>query len=63
MHREGLAAELRMVRDDVHRLQLELTERAQRVTVLEAKFAVLVGRHGSGEDGEEKSQVRENIYR
>ena len=56
MHKETLQAELKMVREDIHRLTLELTERQQRVDKLHAKHDVLVSRDATP-DGEVHSQV------
>ena len=57
MHKETLQAELKMVREDIHRVTLELTERQQRVEKLHAKHDVLVSRNATP-DGEVHSQVR-----
>ncbi len=56
MHKETLQAELKMVREDIHRVTLELTERQQRVDKLHAKHDVLVSRNATP-DGEVHSQV------
>ncbi|KAK9820385.1 hypothetical protein WJX72_009778 [[Myrmecia] bisecta] len=56
VHKEALLAELKMLRDDLHRVTLELTERAQRVDRLQCKFNVIHSRHADA-DGEEKSQA------
>lgn len=62
MHKETLQAELKMVREDIHRVTLELTERQQRVEKLHAKHDVLVSRNATP-DGEVHTQVclRTNI--
>ena len=60
VHREALQAELKMIRDDLHRVVLELTERQQRVDRLHAKWDVIAGGH-KGEDGEEHSQASHNL--
>ena len=57
MHKETLQAELKMVKEDIHRVTLELTERQQRVDKLHAKHDVLVSRNATP-DGEVHSQVR-----
>ena len=57
MHKETLQAELKMVREDIHRVTLELTERQQRVDKLHAKHDVLVSRNATP-DGEVHTQVR-----
>lgn len=57
VHKEGLQAELKMVRDDIHRVTLELTQHQQRVDKLHAKHDVLVSRNATP-DGEVHSQVR-----
>ncbi len=56
MHKETLQAELKMVREDIHRVTLELTERQQRVDKLHAKHDVLVSRNATP-DGEVHTQV------
>lgn len=56
MHKETLQAELKMVKDDIHRVTLELTERQQRVEKLHTKHDVLVSRNATP-DGEVHSQV------
>ena len=60
VHREALQAELKMIRDDLHRVVLELTERQQRVDRLHAKWDVTAGGH-KGEDGEEHSQASHTL--
>ena len=60
MHREALQAELKMIRDDLHRIVLELTERQQRVDRLHAKWDVIAVGH-KGEDGEEHSQASHTL--
>lgn len=61
VHRDGLRAELRAARDDVHRLTLELKERALRVEKLQAKYEILAAKtRGAGEldeNGEPRSQA------
>lgn len=56
VHKEGLQAELKMVREDIHRVTLELTQHQQRVDKLHAKHDVLVSRNATP-DGEVHSQV------
>ena len=56
MHKETLQAELKMVREDLHRVTLELTERQQRVQKLHAKHDVMVSRNATP-DGEIHTQV------
>ena len=56
MHKETLQAELKMVREDIHRVTLELSERQQRVDKLHAKHDVLVSRNATP-DGEVHTQV------
>ena len=56
MHKETLQAELKMVREDIHRVTLELTESQQRVDKLHAKHDVLVSRNATP-DGEVHTQV------
>lgn len=56
MHKETLQAELKMVREDIHRVTLELTERQQRVDKLHAKHDVLISRNATP-DGEVHTQV------
>ena len=60
VHREALQAELKMIRDDLHRVVLELTERQQRVDRLHAKWDTIAGGH-KGEDGEEHSQASQSL--
>ena len=57
MHKETLQAELKMVREDLHRVTLELTERQQRVQKLHAKHDVMVSRNATT-DGEIHTQVQ-----
>ena len=57
VHKESLQAELKMVREDIHRVTLELTQHQQRVDKLHAKHDVLVSRNATP-DGEVHSQVR-----
>lgn len=59
VHKEGLQAELKMVREDIHRVTLELTHHQQRVDKLHAKHDVLVSRNATP-DGEVHSQVRQS---
>ncbi|CAG9467503.1 unnamed protein product [Pedinophyceae sp. YPF-701] len=58
VHMEALKAELRLSSEDNHRLVLELKEREQALTRLEAKFGVL-SRKGkpTDEEGEQVSQA------
>ena len=62
MHKETLQAELKMVKEDIHRVTLELTERQQRVDKLHSKHDVLTSRNATP-DGEVHSQVRLLPYR
>lgn len=56
--RQTLEAELKLTRDDCHRVTLELQERRLRVSRLEAKFGVLSSRSKSlYEEEEPKSQA------
>ena len=58
MHHDALQAELKMVGEDLHRLNVELKERELRAQTLERKYAVLKSKSGgTGEDGEEKTQA------
>ncbi|PNH02795.1 Coiled-coil domain-containing protein 39 [Tetrabaena socialis] len=59
VHRDGLRAELRLLREDVHRITLELKERLLRCEKLQAKFEILSSKHrgAAEEDGEEWSQA------
>lgn len=59
VHRELLAAQLKMTREDIHRATLEMKERSMRVGKLQTKFEVLVGRvkRPDGPDGAEFSQA------
>lgn len=51
--------ELKLLRDDVHRITLELKERALKVEKLQAKYETLSSKaRGAGDDdGEPKSQA------
>lgn len=60
MHKESLQAELKMVKEDIHRVTLELTERQQRVDKLHAKHDVIVSRNATP-DGKVHSQVGHNF--
>lgn len=60
VHKESLQAELKMVREDIHRVTLELTQHQQRVDKLHAKHDVLVSRNATP-DGEVHSQVQPQI--
>lgn len=57
VHKESLQAELKMVREDIHRVTLELTQHQQRVDKLHAKHDVLVSRNATP-DGQVHSQVQ-----
>ncbi|MEW5311178.1 MAG: hypothetical protein WDW38_002914 [Sanguina aurantia] len=58
VHRDGLRAELRMARDDIHRITLELRERGLKVEKLSAKYETISSKHrGAAEDGEVRSQA------
>lgn len=56
LHKEALQAELKLVREDLHRVSLELGERTQRAEKLHAKFDIIAGSQ-TGPDGEVHSQV------
>ena len=60
VHKESLQAELKMVREDIHRVTLELTQHQQRVDKLHAKHDVLVSRNATP-DGEVQSQVQPQV--
>ena len=50
--------DLKMIRDDVHRITLELKERALRVEKLQNKFETLSSKNRSAaDDGEQHSQA------
>ncbi len=58
--RDGLRSELRLLREDVHRITLELKERLLRVDKLRSKFDTISSKArgaGDDEDAEEHSQV------
>ncbi|GFR48534.1 hypothetical protein Agub_g10430 [Astrephomene gubernaculifera] len=60
VHRDGLRAELRLLREDVHRITLELKERLLRCEKLRAKFEIVSAKNrGASEDddGEERTQA------
>ncbi|KAG2493473.1 hypothetical protein HYH03_008290 [Edaphochlamys debaryana] len=59
VHRDGLRAELRLLREDVHRITLELKERLIRCEKLQSKFEIIAAKHrgATEEDGEERSQA------
>ncbi|KAK9843212.1 hypothetical protein WJX74_008779 [Apatococcus lobatus] len=56
LHKEALQAELKLVREDLHRVSLELGERTQRAEKLHAKFDIIAGSQ-TGPDGEVHSQA------
>lgn len=52
--------ELKLLREDIHRITLELKERALKVEKLQSKFEVVSSKQrgaGDDEDGEPKSQA------
>ena len=53
VHRELLAAQLKMVQEDIHRATLEMRERAMKVGRLQNKFDILVNKVKC-EEGEER---------
>lgn len=56
--RDVLQAELKMLRDDVHQAMLELTERTQRASKLQAKYETLCSKSVGAEGIDEvRSQV------
>ncbi len=56
--RDGLKAELKLVREDVHRITLELRERQLRAERLAAKFDSMSSKgRATEEGGEPKSQA------
>ncbi|GLI65004.1 hypothetical protein VaNZ11_008430 [Volvox africanus] len=59
VHRDGLRAELRLLREDVHRITLELKERLLRCEKLQAKFEIMSAKNrgAAEEDGEERTQA------
>ena len=60
VNRDGLRAELKLVREDVHRITLELRERQTKVEKLQNKFETINSKHrgsGDADDGEPKSQA------
>ena len=56
VHRELLAAQLKIVQEDIHRATLEMRERAMKVGRLQNKFDILVNKV-KREEGEEHSQA------
>lgn len=56
IHREVLRAQMKGAQEEVHRVILELRERAARVDRLQSKYEILAARMKS-EDGEEHSQA------
>ncbi len=56
VHIETLQLELRLVKEELHRLTLEHGERVQRAKKLSAKHATIVAKHAFPE-GEQRSQV------
>lgn len=60
VHKESLQAELKMVREDIHRVTLELTQHQQRVDKLHAKHDVLLSRNATP-DGQVHTQVQPQI--
>lgn len=60
VHRDGLRTELRLLREDVHRITLELKERLLKVEKLQAKYETISSKHrgaGDSEDAEQHSQA------
>ncbi|KAJ9515479.1 hypothetical protein QJQ45_016481 [Haematococcus lacustris] len=60
VHRDGLRTELKLLRDDIHRITLELRERALKVEKLQSKFEVISTKTRGADDeegGEPKSQA------
>ena len=58
--RQTLEAELKLLREDCHRVALELQQRRLRVNRLQAKFDVLAHKHAAERD--EKGQPRSQAY-
>lgn len=54
---EVLHAELKLTREDLHRVACELKGRAQRVATLRAKHDTLLAKHGADAEEESQSQV------
>ena len=54
---EVLRAELKLVREDLHRVACELKGRAQRVATLRSKHDTLLAKHGADAEEEGRSQV------
>ncbi len=59
VHRDGLRTELKLLREDVHRITLELKERMLRVEKLQNKYETISSktRGSEGSDEEPKSQA------
>lgn len=58
VHRDGLRTELKLLREDVHRITLELKERVMKAEKLQSKFETISSKHrGSEADGEQRSQA------
>ena len=55
---EVLQSELKLVREDLHRVAMELQARSGRVTTLQAKHGTLLTKHGADALEEGRSQVR-----
>lgn len=57
--RDGLRAELKLIKEDIHRITLELRERGMKVEKLESKFDTLSSKNRATdpEGGEPKSQA------
>ena len=56
VHLEGLRAELKLLREDVHRVTVELKEREMKVEKLASKYEVMTSKQQQ-EEGEEVSQA------
>lgn len=56
--RDGLRTELKLLREDLHRITLELKERMMKVEKLQAKYETISSKHrGTEEDGDQRSQA------
>ena len=54
---EVLQAELKLVREDLHRVALELRARTHRAASLHAKHETIIAKHGCNAEDAERSQV------
>ena len=54
---EVLQAELKLVRDDLHRVACELRTRTHRAASLRAKHDTIIAKHGANAEDAERTQA------